>query len=273
MADGRDAALRAILPSQDSEYIFDGLTEAETAALEEAFGDGFGDVGSDGHRPMPTPQEVRSGLLSHRFFVSEHSEYDHEEYPDQFWDWRDDRPPPSEDFPLGFLIRKLRIYFENQLDRFCAQLIRNDPDYGSVERDLLEGVAADRLYEKPWYEFHALRLMKWMEPEMLGTGKTLPLLFATSWSGKLGRLVEQYYWKFRFEKAAITGLGSRQGASTGGRAKARLHLAEQSTWQRVALEIWASKPALSKTAVANAIKIRFRSRRTAKHIARFIHHP
>ncbi len=274
MPESRDAVLRAILPTQDSEYSFNSLSEAETAALEEALCDGFGDVGADRYRPMPAPREVRSGLIAHRFFVSDGSEYDHEEYPDEFWDWRDDRPPPSEDFPLGFVIRRLRIYFANQLDRFCAQLIKDDPDYGSLDREMLEEIAADRLYEKPWYEYHAIRFMQWMKPEMLEVGnhKTLPLIFASSWSGKLGRLVEQYYWKFRFEKAAMTGLSSRQGASTGGKAKARLHLAEHSAWQKEATDIWASRPELSKTAVAKAIKTRLRVRKTAKHIARFIRH-
>jgi hypothetical protein len=70
---------------------------------------------------------IRTGLLQHRYFVSGHSEYDPEEYPDEFWDWRDDRPPPSEDFPLGFVIRRLRLYFANQLDRFCAQVLRDEP--------------------------------------------------------------------------------------------------------------------------------------------------
>jgi hypothetical protein len=150
----RDASLRALLPPRDSEFNFDTLSQSETEALEAAFGDGFGDVGTDGYRAEPVPPEVRSGLLRHRFFVSRHSEYDHEEYSDEFWDWRDDdRPPPSEDFPLGFVIRRLHLYFANQLDRFYVQVVKNEPEYENLGRGFLEEMAAERLYEKPCTNF------------------------------------------------------------------------------------------------------------------------
>jgi len=95
-------------------------------------------------------------------------------------------------------------------------------------------------------------------------------LLSSSFSGTLGRLVEQYYWKFRYEKAAITGIGSRQGASIGGMAKAKAHAAEHSAWQRSAAAIWAEKPKLTKTAVAKVVKAKLRARQSAKHIARFL---
>jgi hypothetical protein len=275
MGEVRDTALRANLPNLQSEYSFDSLSEAETGALEEALGDGFGDVGSDGYQPMPLPTAVRSGLTAHRFFVWDSRRYDHEEYPAIFWDWRDDRPPPSEDFPLGFVIRQLKIYFANQIDRFCVQVVRDDPGYGLLERDVLEAIASDRLYAKPWYEFHATQFITWMEPQTWRTEeqRDLPLIFAASWSGKLGRLVEQYYWKFRFEKSTMTGLASRQAASTGGKAKARTVLVEHAAWQCAATEILASRPGLSKTAVATAVRNRLGVQKTAKHIARVIRHP
>jgi hypothetical protein len=71
---------------------------------------------------------------------------------------------------------------------------------------------------------------------------------AMSWllnSGTLGRLVEQYYWRFRFEEAAITGIGARKGASAGGKARAALHRAEHSAWQSLASEIWTRRPSLT----------------------------
>jgi hypothetical protein len=82
-------------------------------------------------------------LLQHGYFVSGNSD-DHEEYWDEFWDWRDDRPPQSHDFPLGFVIRKLRLYFANQLDRFCVQNIKDEPAYEPLERDVLKEMAAAR---------------------------------------------------------------------------------------------------------------------------------
>ena len=100
-----------------------------------------------------------------------------------------------------------------------------------------------------------------------------PTILISSFSGKLGRLVEQYYWRFRFEEAAITGIGARKGASAGGKARAGLHRAEHVVWQRLALDVWARRPNLSKIAVAKAIKKQLDDKRTAKHIARFINHP
>jgi hypothetical protein len=116
-------------------------------------------------------------------------------------------------------------------------------------------------------------LLDWIEkPELLG--KTNPPVWLTSaFAGTLGRLVEQYYWRFRFEKAAVTGIGARAGASMGGKAKARLHEAEHSAWQNEAAEIWSRRPNLQKAAVAQLIKKQLSAPQTAKHIARFIRHP
>ena len=270
---GRDDQLRKLLPSKDSEYSFVNLSEAETDALEAAFRDGFGDVGAVGCVPMPPPSEIRSGLVRHAFFVRETSGYEHHENPDEFWDWDDDQPPPSESFPLGFVLRRLRIYFENQLDRFCARLIREEPICASEPRLWLEELAARRLYEKSWYEYHAVQLIDWIErPEFLG--KTNPPVWLTSgFAGRLGRLIEQYYWRFRFEKAAVIGIGARTGASMGEKAKARLHKAEHSAWQKEAADIWSRRPNLNKAAVAQLIKKQLSATQTAKHIARFINRP
>ena len=65
----RDHSLLALLPPKDSPYSFDSLSQTETAALEAAFGDGFGDVGAFDSRALPLPREIRSGLLGHAFFV------------------------------------------------------------------------------------------------------------------------------------------------------------------------------------------------------------
>jgi hypothetical protein len=271
---GRDDRLRELLPEKDSDYSFDKLSRAETDALEAAFWDGYGYVGAVGYVPMPPPSEVRSGLIRHSFFVHETSEYDEHEYPDEFWDGGDDRPPPAEFFPLSFVPRRLRIYFENQRDRFCARLIREEPSYASAPRRRLEELAAHRLYEKPWYEYHAVQLLDWLEkPEFQPEFQT-NLLWLNSLSfGTLGRLAEQYYWRFRFEKATVTGIGARAGASLGGKAKAGLHQAERSAWQNEAAEIWSRRPKLNKAAVAQLVKKQLRARQTAKHIARFIKHP
>jgi hypothetical protein len=277
MSLSRDDTLRALLPPKTSGYSIEALSEAETAALEAAFGDGFGDVGAVDYVPMPPPAGIRSGLVRHSFYVRNDSEYDHEDYPYEFWDWNDDRPPASDFLPLHFVLRRLRLYFENQLDRFCEHTIHEHPEYASFNLEELKELAARRLYEKPWYEVHALQLIDWIEEYqrefVRGEKRSAILILIASFSGKLGRLVEQYYWRLRFERAAVTGFGARAGASVGGKIKAKRHQNEQARWQKVAEAIWEERPDLSKTAVAAAIKTRLGDPHTPKHIARFIRRP
>ena len=134
-----------------------------------------------------------------------------------------------------------------------------------------------RLFEKPWYEFHAVQLLdsiQWARVQAADSKMVhLATLVASSWSGQLGRLVEQYYWRFRFEKAAITGVGARKGASRGGKIKSELDKARRSKWQELASDIWERHPGLSKTAVADQIERQLGKTLTAKHIARYISHP
>jgi hypothetical protein len=95
-------------------------------------------------------------------------------------------------------------------------------------------------------------------------------------AGQLGRLVEQYSWRFQHEKAVEIGEGARKGASAGGRAKARLSEIKRSSWQDEALNIWANRPDLSKRAVADLIIKRQSGegrKPTAKHIMRYIIRP
>jgi hypothetical protein len=86
---------------------------------------------------------------------------------------------------------------------------------------------------------------------------------ASCFSGELGRLVEQYYWRFRFEKAAITGVGARKGASRGGELKAKKMKEQQSRWQTLASDIWKRHPEWGKMAVAVHIKKQFGAARRA----------
>lgn len=103
----RDDTPRALLPPVGSHYSFDSLSEAETKALEEALGDGFGDRGAVGSRPLRLPPEIKSGLLQYSFFVpsylsqSGHDEkYGYEESDDLFWmTGPEDQPAPFERLP------------------------------------------------------------------------------------------------------------------------------------------------------------------------------
>jgi hypothetical protein len=298
----RDEDLEAVLPSKDSPYSYHDLSEAETNALTTALEDGFGDVGVHDARPEPLPKNVKSGLLEHSFYCRPESEYVPDEGVGEFWQSDTDAPPPYEVFPLGFVAPRLRRYFQNQFDRFCAQLLRDNPEYVQAHFDryfayhvfgnfkfdpsrnmwLFQELGSQWLYQKPWYEVHALQFLDFImmtaidlekHPYSLEEYPDSAILCIIDYAGKLGRLVEQYYWRFRFEGAAIAGEGARRSASAGGKAKAELHQLERAAWQAAALEIWARKQNLSKIAVAERIRIRFGEARTAKHIARYIAHP
>ena len=49
------------------------------------------------------------------------------------------------------------------MDRFCARLISEQPDYPSTDMMYLEELASYRLYSKPWYEYHAVQFLDWIE--------------------------------------------------------------------------------------------------------------
>jgi len=127
--DHRDDKLWALLPPNGAPYDFRCLSRAETDSLVEALRDGYGGTLYPDHQAMPLPSEVKSGLLEHSFYVAPSSEYDPVEWHDAFWvsPGNEDEPPPSEWFPLQFVVRRLRVYFQNQFDRFCGQLSRDDP--------------------------------------------------------------------------------------------------------------------------------------------------
>jgi hypothetical protein len=268
----KDEKLWGLLPSKDAPYSYDQLSKAETDALVEALGDGFGSPLDPRRQPSPLPSKVRSGLLGHQFYCRPGSDYD-QENDHAFWSSAngDDALSPCEEFPLGFCARRLRIYFQNQFERFCKQLARDDPALKKREKWVLEELAMRRLYEKAWYEAHALLLLNWTEDRT--APKDLALWCNAVWTGQLGRLVEQYYWRFRFEDVAAIGIRARKGASAGGLAKADSHRSEHSAWQSLASEIWARRPELGNTSVGELIRKRLGLKLSAKHIGRYIIHP
>jgi hypothetical protein len=275
----RHPKLSALLPPKDAPYAYSNLSKAETDAFVEALGDGFGPVHSPGYVASPLPKDVQSGLVEHSFYIGARSEYDADEgWVSEFWDQDDpdDAPAPYEVFPLGFNLERLCIYFEHQFLRFCEQVAREDNAWDSFDllrdRWIFEDRASSLLYQKPWYEFHALQLFDFMaqSQKMLAKHPNFMNLMIVDFAGKLGRLIEQYYWRFRYEGAAITGTGARKGASAGGRAKAQAHQAQHALWQKEAATIWAQRPGLSKSRVADKIRKKLGATRSAKHIARYI---
>ena len=271
----RDAKLKSLLPPLDSPYDFKFLSQAETEALEAAFSDGFGSVTAYAAQLFPLPRGIDAGLLNHEFHYR--SLLEEADPGDAFWEpGIDEQPAPSDTLPIRFIQRRLRMYFENQLNRFCHKVTTDDPRIAVWERDNVEDLALDRLYEKPWYEVHAIQLFEEFD-EFLKAGPRLKrgstpglTILASCTAGELGRLIEQYYWRLRYEGAALTGLRAIKGASAGGKSKAALHRVEHAQWQKAASEIWSRRPRLTKAAVAEMIKKRFCVPCTAKHIARYI---
>jgi hypothetical protein len=286
--DGRDAKLWSLLPHKDDPYDFDRLSEAETAALVETLADGYGYIFAPGRVPLPLPAKVRTGLVTHFFYERPDSGGHATEWDYVFWNRANgEAPSPYEMFPLHFDRRRLRVYFQNQFDRFClrrtremepiwAQQVCKDPTFPPFDhsqgRRISEREAAEMLYQKPWYELHALYFLYWIESDWLLKYPKFALSFNVDVAGQLGRLVEQYYWRFRFEKAALTGIAARKGASAGGQARVRKHHAERRMWQEAASQIWARWPKLSKKAVAEKIRKQLGAHRSPKHIARYLKH-
>lgn len=155
----RDDTLRALLPPAGSPYSFDNLSEAETKALEEALGDGFGDRDT-GIKPLPLPETIKSGLLEYSYF-----ELGFEEWPDFL------RPAIDATFrstqrylvPLNFDVGRLLLYFHNQWNRFSTHVASDKTKYAALDEIDPVNVALDRLFEKPWYELHACFLCNYHE--------------------------------------------------------------------------------------------------------------
>jgi hypothetical protein len=274
----RDRLLKQ-LPAVDAPYDCRVLSKAEAEALAEALNDGFNiylGEAIDTHRHRLPTDFVNSKLLTH-FFYFEKSVNDLT------------IEKSINKFPLTLNEELLQIYFQNQFDRFrhhCGSAL--DPSSDDIE------VASKWQYQKPWYESHALSCLKEIESlkesvksEIVETTEKAKQLSAIPYevlaedlasdliflAGQLGRLVEQYSWRFQHEKAVETGEGARKGASAGGREKARLSEAEHSSWRDEASKIWAKKPYLTNLEVAKAVRTELRVDRTAKHIARYIRPP
>ena len=256
-----DQKLWDSLPSVEDPYHPRWLSEREITALHEALQDGFGRGFAGLSEGAPLPAEVNSGLLHH----------------EDYWDPNDRGPltvdelgnpknPASQyiateatladEFPLGFSARRVQVYFCRQLQRFQHHA----------------PATAIKPYEKPWYESHALRLLDQLDYPDLEILKHpgYARMWLTGCAGLLGQLVEQYYWRFQYERPAVTGLGARSGASASGKNRALRHEQEHLKWQAKAREIRSRHPHLKCHAVADAVKKQLKLKLSAKHIARYL---
>jgi hypothetical protein len=271
----RDQKLWGLLPTTDAPYDYHSLSRTETDALVEALSDGFGDRLIQGQQPLPLPGDVNSGLL-------EHAVYSDSGYDADDWDFA-----LRTSFPLLFIEHRLWVYFQNQFYRFCKRIARENAVSLDNEWAVFEELAYQRVYEKPWYEAHALNFLnivrteskdfpkpvpKFIDPSIINPAK-FQAFYIASLTGQLGRLVEQYYWRFRFERAVVAGESARKGASAGGKIKAERYRTKHSAWQNEASKIWARRPDLTNNAVGKIIRKQFGEACTARHIARCITRP
>jgi hypothetical protein len=271
--------------SSSCTYDPDVLSEDEKRRFFTALGDGFGHSRGRKLTEAPLPPEVEPGLLTHRAY------YYCEPEEDEFWEYSDGDSPPGlfEECPIDFHFAALREYFNQQrvayltyvkaLGRYPFEKLTPEEESEWEERRY-----SDTLYEtysKGWYEYHINQLIFFVEEchETLlrqvkkGGSVLLMLMSITNFSGQLGRLIEQYYWKFLLEKAAIRGAKISESASTGGHVRASKHKTKQALWQTEARSIWKKLPKASKMKVASIIKKRLKVNLSEKHIARTLKYP
>src|SRR5262249_41988387 len=119
-----------------------------------------------------------------------------------------------------------------------------------------------KTYSKAWYEYHVNQHFYFFDESVLTLtrhaeqrlGLGLALMMITNFLGTLGRLVEQYYWKFLLEKAAIRGLRISESAKSGGLRLASMRKREHAAWQAAARLVWQKHPTSSKMTVASIVK-------------------
>jgi hypothetical protein len=273
------------------------LSEAEIARLLSALGDGFG----YSHRPhreqrldeLGLPDEVEAGLLKHRAFFNKarQTEFASEDEKQEFWESPgDDDSPPAlfEQCPVNFRLPEIRSYFLEQKAAYIryaqanSKLLHELNAEETIEYEhRLYDRAIDRTYSKAWYEYHINEHIffidqataQFLKPAENRNLVSLRVMLMMNFSVILGRLIEQYYWKFLVEKAAIRGEKISRSAKSGGHRRASLLKHEHVPWQFAANQIWQLTPTRSKLAVALIVKRRLKLKQSAKHISRVLKRP
>jgi hypothetical protein len=279
------------------------LTADEKDRFLAALGDGyFEDAAAGAHlEGVDLPLNIEAGLLRHRAFYDRRTltEFQIADKTEAFWS--DDIAPEVSLFrrcPINFKFDRIRIYFQEQKMAFydyaffsveCENLMKKynlsfDVDDEFISDDVLEiflselfELALTKPYSKPWYEFHIDQQLYWMDDCTNNSpdGRIDQVNFegATIAAATVGRLIEQYYWKFLVEKLAIRGDKSSKGAKFGGLRRAFELKDVHAVWQAEACTIWLQHPAFPKTTVASIVKKRLKLAQTEKHISRVLTRP
>jgi hypothetical protein len=269
------------------------LSEEEKERFLAALEDGFGYYSRREHLgEAALPGEVEPGLLTHRAHYDKNCRYEEGE----FWEESDGDSPPGlfEQCPINFQLPAIRKYFQEQKAAYLAYA-KSPDDYtrcdglkpeerSSWEEHWDERIYSQVLYEtysKPWYEYHINEHIYFLDESVAMLGRSakqgqklgLDVMLILNFSGKLGRLVEQYYWKFLHEKAAIRGVKISESAKSGGLRLASMRKLEHTAWQAEARLIWQERPTSSKMTVASIVKRRLKIDRSVKHISRVLIRP
>jgi len=207
-----------------------------------------------------------------------------------FWEVPPEKPGSFfEKCPIKFRLSVIRTYFEEQKVAYLAYIkwLNQYPWVDKLDAEKKKSwerefyhEALNEPYSKVWYEFQVNRCIYCIDEQILilksHTEKESELSVVIStlvnYSAALGRLVEQYFWKF-CEKSAIRGSKVVQSAKDGGAERAFRIKAEHARWQEEANLFWKERPASSKTTVASAVKKRLNIEHSPKHIARMLVRP
>jgi hypothetical protein len=271
------------------------LSEAEKERFVAALGDGFRSTDSfvqfDG---VELPPEVQAGLLKHRAFLDDPAGEDGRgERTKEFWTASHSYAEEKlfQLCPLYFRYPSIREYFLEQKAAYFRHAT-SDVDSETMEglkpevtpgwRDHIYTRALNQTYSKAWYEYHINDQIFYVE--QLGlycleegqrgavyASRVIPAII--SFSGLLGRLVEQYYWKFLIERSAIRGEKTSRSAKSGGHVRATILKQEHVGWQSPARAVWQEHPTSPKTTVASIVKKRLKLAQSVKHISRVLTRP
>jgi hypothetical protein len=268
------------------------LSEEEKQRFLTALGDGFGYSPRSQHLDAAAlPADVEPGLLTHRAYYSKYrqSEYLGDDEEEEFWEESDGDSPPGlfEQCPINFHLPAIRKYFQEQKAAYLLYAKSLDdytwldelkPEVKSNWDEQVYRRVFDETYSKAWYEYHVNEHIYFLDESIAMLAQDakqsrepgLSVMLIMNFSGNLGRLVEQYYWKFLLERAAIRGIKISEAAKSGGLLLASMRKHEHAAWQAAAHLIWQKHPTSSKTTVASIVKKRLKIDRSVKHISRVL---
>jgi hypothetical protein len=275
--------------SQPEKYAPFILSDAEKKRFIAALGDGFGYPERQRLEGHELPAEVEAGLLRHRAYYhkSSQSEYYDGDEADKFWEESDgDSPPLFEECPVNFDLSAIRKYFHEQKmsylgyaksQRDYAWLDRLEPEERANWNQEIYLRALKKTYSKAWYEYHINEQLYFIDEftaiginQSKANAKILVGIAVVKFSATLGRLIEQYYWKFLLEKAAMRGEKISEAAKSGGHLRAAIRKRDHAVWQSAARLVWQDDPKKSKMTVASIIKKRLQLDQSVKHISRIL---